>query len=496
MTKLDTYCRGFDKLDLIKIDVEGHELEVIKGTAETINRLRPILYVENDRQEKSVELITYIMAMDYSMFWHFPKLFNPDPMVRDTKDFVSVNMVCLPREMIYDVAVTSDLVRVMSPNDDWHLAMLRQNQALEKLSPKKLIYARSNEWACIVRLGGVGDNLIASSVFPALKKKYGKLEVICAEPQNVVFENNPYIDKLTVKKQGDPPWEDGLKWQQYWLGRSNEYAFFANLSHTCEVHRALTRAQTAYYWPASTRRKMCGQSYLEAVADVCEVAYEDLEPRFYPTAIEVEAALETKRLVGGRYVGWVLTGSRLDKIWPPAAMVIGRIIKELGIPVILFGAPGKDSEIAKVIEGYIAQANGSLKDLHTACSVDPEHPNWPVRRILTQLMHSEVVVSPDTGPAWGMAKEEVPKIIMLSHASPENITKHWVNTVSLHADPSKVPCWPCHLLIEEQYDCERHSGQYGKSGSACISSISPDTVFENIKKLLNQTRVPTLKAAE
>jgi ADP-heptose:LPS heptosyltransferase len=229
------------------------------------------------------------------------------------------------------------------------------------------------------------------------------------------------------------------------------------------------------------RRKICNQSYLEAVADVCEVDYADLDPRFYPNDAEIAAALETKRLVGGRYIGWVLSGTRVDKIWPPAAVVIARIVKDLKIPVVLLGAPGRDFELAKQIQQNVIHANGSDKDVHLACSVDPARPNWPIRRILTQTMFADLVVTPDTGPAWGVAKCDMPKIVLLSHASPENITKHWVNTTSLHANPTRVPCWPCHLLIEEPADCERLSGKKDGLGAACITDIVPDVVIESIK---------------
>ncbi len=37
---------------LIKIDVEGAELDVLKGGAALIARSRPLLYVENDRVER------------------------------------------------------------------------------------------------------------------------------------------------------------------------------------------------------------------------------------------------------------------------------------------------------------------------------------------------------------------------------------------------------------------------------------------------------------
>jgi FkbM family methyltransferase len=41
---------GFDDVSFIKIDVEGHELDVLKGAAETIARCRPNLIVEIEQR--------------------------------------------------------------------------------------------------------------------------------------------------------------------------------------------------------------------------------------------------------------------------------------------------------------------------------------------------------------------------------------------------------------------------------------------------------------
>ena len=43
----------------MKVDVEGMELEVLRGAAQTIQRCKPALFVENDRDEKSAALISY-----------------------------------------------------------------------------------------------------------------------------------------------------------------------------------------------------------------------------------------------------------------------------------------------------------------------------------------------------------------------------------------------------------------------------------------------------
>ncbi len=45
---LDKYCKfqDIDKLDFIKIDCEGYELEVLKGATETINKFKPVMLIE------------------------------------------------------------------------------------------------------------------------------------------------------------------------------------------------------------------------------------------------------------------------------------------------------------------------------------------------------------------------------------------------------------------------------------------------------------------
>lgn len=85
---------------LIKIDVEGMEREVLLGARETILRHRPFLYVENDRQDRSDELIRHIDGLGYDLYWHKPPLFNPDNYLGNPENvfgaLISVNMLCVP----------------------------------------------------------------------------------------------------------------------------------------------------------------------------------------------------------------------------------------------------------------------------------------------------------------------------------------------------------------------------------------------------------------
>ena len=57
-----------DSLDLpachfLKVDVEGMEVEVLKGSGQLIETHRPIMYLENDRVERSEELLTMLRGV-------------------------------------------------------------------------------------------------------------------------------------------------------------------------------------------------------------------------------------------------------------------------------------------------------------------------------------------------------------------------------------------------------------------------------------------------
>lgn len=63
---------------LIKADVEGMEKDVLLGAQDTIQRCRPILYVENDRKKKSADLIQCLFDLEYKLFWHISPYYKPN----------------------------------------------------------------------------------------------------------------------------------------------------------------------------------------------------------------------------------------------------------------------------------------------------------------------------------------------------------------------------------------------------------------------------------
>lgn len=90
-------------LRLMKIDVEGMEIDVIKGAEKTIEKHQPFLYVENDRPENSETLLKLIDSKGYAMYWHAPPLFQPDNFNGKPEDIFnsihSYNLMCVPEHM-------------------------------------------------------------------------------------------------------------------------------------------------------------------------------------------------------------------------------------------------------------------------------------------------------------------------------------------------------------------------------------------------------------
>lgn len=84
--------------DFLKLDVEGMEREALLGGQKTIDKYKPVIYVENDRQERSDDLIRTLDRLGYAMYWHLPPYFNPNNFAGNSENIfgnlVSKNMIC------------------------------------------------------------------------------------------------------------------------------------------------------------------------------------------------------------------------------------------------------------------------------------------------------------------------------------------------------------------------------------------------------------------
>lgn len=93
---------GLSACHVMKLDCEGMETEALRGAEETISRFQPHLYVENDRRERSEELIGLLRSWNYDLYWHLPPLFEPSNFAGDDENIfaglISINMFCVALE--------------------------------------------------------------------------------------------------------------------------------------------------------------------------------------------------------------------------------------------------------------------------------------------------------------------------------------------------------------------------------------------------------------
>jgi FkbM family methyltransferase len=62
---------------LMVIDVEGMELEVLRGAEATLATCAPILYVANHRRDKSAALISHLFDRGYQLYWDVTPVWRP-----------------------------------------------------------------------------------------------------------------------------------------------------------------------------------------------------------------------------------------------------------------------------------------------------------------------------------------------------------------------------------------------------------------------------------
>lgn len=102
VSTLDILLSDEPRVDLIKIDVEGHEPQVLSGGASVIERCRPVIYMEADRDEHVDGLREALLAHRYGIWLHKPPLWSAVNFFRAPNpwggNMISVNWLCVPLE--------------------------------------------------------------------------------------------------------------------------------------------------------------------------------------------------------------------------------------------------------------------------------------------------------------------------------------------------------------------------------------------------------------
>jgi hypothetical protein len=94
-----------DACDLIKVGVDGKELEVLRSGEMQIERYRPIIYFENDDKKSSPDLLSYLIdKLGYDLYWHPAPIFEESNFLNNPvnhwapKNIVSQMVLGIPSE--------------------------------------------------------------------------------------------------------------------------------------------------------------------------------------------------------------------------------------------------------------------------------------------------------------------------------------------------------------------------------------------------------------
>jgi FkbM family methyltransferase len=112
-----------DTCDLIKVDVDGKELEVLRSGEMQIERHRPIIYFENDDKASSPNLLSYLIdKLGYDLYWHPAPIFEKSNFLNNPvnhwapENIISLMILGIPSERCAEIPT---LRRVTGCSDWW-----------------------------------------------------------------------------------------------------------------------------------------------------------------------------------------------------------------------------------------------------------------------------------------------------------------------------------------------------------------------------------------
>ncbi|MBI1274203.1 MAG: hypothetical protein GC131_09010 [Alphaproteobacteria bacterium] len=325
----------------------------------------------------------------------------------------------------------------------------------------------------VARTGALGDALMAASVLPALKAEGWHISFISKAPGCTALRHDPHIDELILLQDGQV---SDAELPLYWQAHEGRFDRFINLTHSVEGELLKHPGRGDYWWSDAQRRALCGRSYLAQTHAVAG-APPPFRVRFYPSNAEVrQAAAQAQKL--GDFVLWCLRGSAVHKWWPHAPQAICQLLAKTNLTIVLSG----DSAARRQADEIIAAARAYHGDAARVIDMAGTHS---VRAVMALAHHARAVVGPETGVMHAVCMEDVPKIAMLSHSSPANLTDDWVNAIAITPD---VACYPCHRLHYGHEWCPQDDAT---GAAACAAAISPARVSQAVREaVLRPVKAP------
>lgn len=325
--------------------------------------------------------------------------------------------------------------------------------------------------AGLVRVGANGDAVWASSPIAMLHEQGYAVTAYVASTGAEILRHDPHIARIVELPDGVLTDEELL---EFWAHEAAKHDKWVNLIGSVEQRLLYHPSSNEFFLPHKLRHRFANVNYLEMVHDYADLPH-DFRQKYYPSAQELEVARKLKAaLPGGEGAPLVVLnpcGSGPAKTWPHAQAFMQRM-QDAGVNCVVLG----DLRV-------------QLEELEPHGIV--VGTEWPVRMALAFAQLADAVVATESLIANSVAMEAMLKVVLLSHSSAENLTKHWVNTAAI--EPLNVACHPCHRVHGAHLGfCSKDTNT---GCAACMASALPDMVADFVLERLAARRTPELEAA-
>lgn len=438
----------------------SHLLEHLKDTEKTLKEWWRVLKVGGN-------LVLYLPHPDF-----YPKRGEPGSNPEHIHDFLPKDIIStMQRVGSWDLIVNE----IRSGGDEYSFY-----QVYRKITEKCHRYSWSNDRPrkklCIVRFGGFGDMFMMSNLLPGFKRAGWHITVMTTPRGQEAVKADPHIDEFILLDRNQVLNEE---LGEFWAVWEKKFDRWLNLSESVEGTFLAMPGRPQSFWPSSLRRKFLNWDYLEFHHELANLPFE-AATKFYPTTKERVKAQKRRKKINGHVIMWCVDGSSVQKMWPFLDNAIARILLEFPKDrIVLVG-----NQVSSILESGWEQEPRVMKK----CGV------WDIRETLAFSQLCDLIIGPETGIMNSAAFLDIPKILFLSHSSPENLVRHWVNAVAL--EPEGTPCWPCHKMIYGWRDCRRDTLQFKAGerefvidGAHCQTHITIDkfwSIFKTIRQTLDQ----------
>lgn len=336
--------------------------------------------------------------------------------------------------------------------------------------------------ALVFRCGAVGDMLESGSICAGIKKTYGHHITLMGVDHAVdAVHGNPYVDEFRILwREGKTP--EQIDAELYDIVKAHD--FYYPLIQVAEGHLLVGEPTQTFRWPPAARHKVCNFNYLELLHQVAGVPYEP-RVKFYPSPEEMQWAEQVKAEIQERFILLlVVNGSSPNKVWPHTEAFIREAVKDPDLHIILTGT-----------ETVFDRPWVKHKQVNSLCG------KTTLRQALSLVYIADAILGPETAIMQAASRMDVPKIIMLSHSTEENLTKDWPAVYPLTAQ--HVVCQgrgnndapACHQIHHSWDTCTRvtdrnclscRSGHCTKHLSACQQAILPEMALSILRVLTDR----------